>query len=216
MQRRTFIGLGIGGLALLGAGALGYAAMTAGKDYVALSQPLPVDSGDKVEVTEFFWYGCPHCFDLEPLMNQWLKNLPKDVEFRRQPTIFSNASWVPGAKIYYTLESLGELDRLHGKVFDAIHVDRLNLDNEVVLFDWMAKQGVDRNKFANTYNSFAVQSKVKRAEQLSRQSKISGVPAVIVDGKFMTAASLTGSFESMFTTLDQLIQKARSERKKKK
>lgn len=215
MQRRTFMGLGIGGLTLLGAAALAFATMTAGKDYVALSQPLPVDSGDKVEVTEFFWYGCPHCFDLEPLMNQWVKTLPKDVEFRRQPTIFNNASWVPGAKIYYTLDILGELNRLHGKVFDALHIDRVDLDKEAVLFDWMAKQGVDRKKFADTYNSFAVQAKVKRAEQLSRQSKISGVPAVIVDGKFMTAASLTGSFESMFSTLDQLIQKARSERKAK-
>lgn len=215
MKRRTFVGLGIGGLALLGVGALAFATITAGKDYVPLSQPLPVDSGDKIEVTEFFWYGCPHCFDLEPLMNQWVKKLPKDVEFRRQPTIFSNASWVPGARIFYTLESLGELNRLHGKVFDALHIERVDLNDEAVLFDWMAKQGVDRKRFTDTYSSFAVQAKVKRAEQLSRQSKISGVPAVIVDGKFMTAASLAGSFESMFSTLDQLIQKARSERKAK-
>jgi protein dithiol oxidoreductase (disulfide-forming) len=214
MDRRKFMGLGVAGAALFMVGAEGIAALTAGKDYVALSQPLPVDSGEKIEVAEYFWYKCPHCFDLEPAMERWVKALPKDVEFRRQPTIFSR-SWAQGARLYYALESLGELPRLHSKVFQAIHSDHVDLDNESVLLEWIGKQGVDGKKFSDTLNSFAVQSKVKRAEQLSRDSKISGVPAVIVDGKYMTSASVTGSVDSMFSALDQLIQKARSERKKK-
>lgn len=213
MDRRKFLGLGAVGVVLLAAGAQGFAALTAGKNFVALGQPLQVDTGAKIEVAEYFSYTCPHCYSLEPAMEQWVKTLPKDVEFRRQPTVFSR-SWAPGARIYYALETLGELPRLHGKVFQAIHDDRVNLNDEAVLLDWMAKQGVDRKKLQDALNSFTVQSKVKRAEQLSRESKISGVPAVIVDGKYMTSASLTGSVESMFAALDQLIQKARSERKK--
>jgi protein dithiol oxidoreductase (disulfide-forming) len=214
MDRRKFVGLGAAAVALFAAGADGIAALTAGKDYVALSQPLQVDSGDKIEVAEYFWYKCPHCYDLEPAMNQWARNLPKDVEFRRQPTVFSRG-WAAGARLYFALESVGELPRLHGKVFDAIHRDHVNLDDDAVLLDWITKQGGDRKKLADALDSFAVQSKVKRAEQLSRDSKITGVPAVIVDGKYMTSPSLTGSPEAMFSALDQLIQKARSERKKK-
>jgi protein dithiol oxidoreductase (disulfide-forming) len=213
MDRRKFLGLGVVGGALLGLGTQGMAALTAGKDYVALGQPLPVDTGSRIEVAEYFSYKCPHCYSLEPAMEQWVKTLPKDVEFRRQPTVFGR-SWAPSARIYYALETLGELPRLHGKVFQAIHDDHVDLDNESVLVDWMAKQGVDRKKALDALNSFTVQSKAKRAEQLSRDSKISGVPSVIVDGKYMTSASLTGSVESMFSALDQLIQKVRGERKK--
>lgn len=214
MDRRKFMGLGIAGATLFAVGAEGIAALTAGKDYVALSQPLQVDSGERIEVAEYFSYKCPHCFDLEPAMERWVKTLPKDVEFRRQPAVFSRG-WAPGARLYFALESLGELPRLHNKVFQAIHNDRVDLDNETVLLDWIVKQGVDGKKFSDTLNSFTVQSKLKRAEQLSRESKISGVPSVIVDGKYMTSASLTGSVESMFSALDQLIQKSRSERRKK-
>ncbi|MBS1137257.1 MAG: disulfide bond formation protein DsbA [Proteobacteria bacterium] len=214
MDRRKFVGLGVGGLALLGLGGPLVAAVTAGKEYVALAQPLAVETGDKIEVTEFFWYGCPHCFDLEPLIGKWLKTLPKDVEFRRVPAIFRE-SWVPGAKTYYALDSLGQLQRLHGEVFDATHVGRANLSEEAGLFDWMASKGIDRKKFVEAYNSFNVQTKVKRAEQLTRQSKIQGVPALIIDGKYMTSGSLTGSHEAMLAATDELIQKARSERKKK-
>lgn len=213
MDRRQFVGMG-GGLALLGFGGGALAALTVGKDYVVLGQPLAVDSGDKVEVTEFFWYGCPHCYDLEPLIEKWVKGLPKDVEFRRQPTIFRD-SWAPGAKTFYALEALGQLQRLHGDVFRAMHADRINLVDENVLFDWIAKKGIDRKQFVDTYNSFNVQSKTKRAEQVTRQSKIAGVPAVIVDGKYATSASFTGSHEAMLAAVDELIQKARAERKKK-
>jgi protein dithiol oxidoreductase (disulfide-forming) len=213
MDRRRLLILGVGAVTL-GVGGRVVAAIVAGKDYLPLSQPLPVDSGEKVEVTEFFWYGCPHCFDLEPLLNKWVKNAPKDVEFKRVPAIFRE-SWVPGAKIFYALESLGQLQRLHGEVFDAIHVGHVNLNDESVLFDWAASKGIDRKKFAEAYNSFNVQTKVKRAEQLTRQSKISGVPAIIVDGKYMTSGGLTGSHESMFVAMDELIQKARGEHKKK-
>ena len=214
MKRRTFVVLGAGATALAGLGSRTMAAIVSGKEYLPLSQPLPVDSADKIEVTEFFWYGCPHCFDLEPLLNKWVKNLPKDAEFKRIPAIFRE-SWIPGAKIFYTLETLGQLPRLHGDVFNAIHVDHVNFGDESVLFNWMATKGIDRAKFAEAYGSFNVQTNVRRAEQLTRQSRISGVPAVIVDGKYMTSASLTGSQESLLAALDELIVKARGEHKKK-
>jgi thiol:disulfide interchange protein DsbA len=207
------MGIG-GGLVLLGAAGPGLAALTAGKEYVVLSQPLPVDSADKIEVKEFFWYGCPHCNDLEPLIEKWLKTLPADAEFRRQPTIFRD-SWAPGARTYYALEAMGQLQRMHPEVFRAMHVDRINLTDENVLFDWMAKKGVDRKQFVDAYNSFNVQTKTKRAEQLTRQSKLAGVPAIVVDGRYATSASFTGSHEAMLAAVDELIQKARAERKKK-
>jgi thiol:disulfide interchange protein DsbA len=213
MDRRQFVGIG-SGLALLGIAGPALAALTAGKEYVVLSQPLQVDTTDKVEVREFFWYGCPHCNDLEPLIEKWLKNLPKDVEFMRQPTIFRD-SWAPGAKTFYALEAIGQLQRLHVEVFRAMHVDRINMSDENVLFDWMAKKGVDRKQFVDAYNSFNVQTKTKRAEQLTKQSKLSGVPAIVVDGKYATSASFTGSHEAMLVAVDELIQKARGERKKK-
>jgi len=213
MNRRRFVGLGIGGAALFGLTGPLMAALTPGKEYVVLAQPLAVETGNKVEVVEFFWYGCPHCFDLEPIISKWIKTLPKDVEFRRIPAIFRQ-DWVPGARIFYTLESLDLLQRLHGQVFDAMHINHINLNDESVLFDWVASKGVDRKKFADAYNSFNVQTKAKRAEQITRQSKIQGVPALIIDGKYMTSASMTGSFETMLAAADELIQKARAERKK--
>ena len=197
-------------LALTLAGTAGAAAV-AGRDYVSISPPLPTDSGGKVEVLEFFWYGCPHCFDLEPALTKWVKNLPKDVEFKRVPAIFRE-SWVPGAKLYYALEAMGELDRLHKDVFDAIHADRTNLFDEKILTEWLSKKGVDRKKFGETYSSFSVQSKVQRAMQITQASKIQGVPAVAVQGKYVTSNSIAGGMDGIFPILDDLIAKVRAER----
>lgn len=213
MDRRKFVGMG-GGLVLLAAGSSALAALTAGKEYIVLSNPLPVDNADKIEVREFFWYGCPHCNDLEPLLEKWVKTLPADAEFRRQPTIFRD-NWAPGAKTFYALEALNQLPKLHAEVFRAMHGERINLSDENTLFDWAAKKGIDRKQFVDAYNSFNVQSKTKRAEQITRQSKLAGVPAIVVDGKYATSASYTGSHEAMLTAVDELIQKARADRKKK-
>lgn len=180
----------------------------------ALATPQPVESGEKIEVIEFFWYGCPHCFDLEPALNKWKAALPKDVEFRRIPAV-PTERWLPGARLYYTLEALGQLEALHGAVFDAIHLDRINLNDEKVQLDWMAKKGVDRARYAEAWKSFSVQSKTRRAVQQTQAYEISGVPTLVVDGKYQTSVSMAGSTEALLKTLDELIAKARTERRKK-
>jgi thiol:disulfide interchange protein DsbA len=160
---------------------------------------------------EYFWYGCPHCYDLEPTMVNYAKTLPKDATFRRVPGILRD-SWATDAKIYYTLEVLGLLGKLHQEVFDAIHRDKVNLDDENTLFDWVAKRGVDRKKFADAYNSFAVQSKLLKAKQISRTSGISGVPTVIVDGKYLISVGMAGSPGKFLKALDELVNMARRDR----
>jgi len=186
-----------------------------GHDYARVKNPQPVTTGKQVEVLEFFWYRCPHCFQLEPGLNTWLKNLPKDVQVRRVPAVFRD-DWMPGAKLYYTLEQMGLLNRLHTKVFDAYHVENINLNDPAVLGDWIAKQGVDRKKFEGIYNSFSTQSKATQGARLATAYAITGVPAFIIDGKYATSVSMTGSPARLFEVLDQLIVKARAERGNKK
>lgn len=185
-----------------------------GHDYTRVKNTQPVATGKKVEVLEFFWYRCPHCFQLEPGLNTWLKKLPKDAQIRRVPAVFRD-DWAPGARIYYTLEQMGLLDRLHHKVFDAYHVENINLNDPAVLGGWIARQGVDRKKFEGIYNSFSTQSKVMQGAKLATAYGITGVPAFIIDGKYTTAMSMANSEPRLFEILDQLIVKARTERRGK-
>ncbi len=182
-----------------------------GKEYEFVSPPQAVETGKKIEVLEIFAYTCPHCFALEPDLNKWLKQLPKDVEFRRLPAIFRD-SWIPFAKVFYTFEDMGLTERLHDAFFNAIHVQHLNFDDDKAIFDWVEKQGVPRKKFAAIYASFSVESKVLRAKQLTQAYGVSGVPSVIVDGKYRTSVSNTGSHAGLLSALDQLIKLARQER----
>ena len=187
----------------------------AGKDYVAVNPAQPTESKGKVEVLEFFSYGCPHCGEFEPLLDKWAKTQGKDVEIRRVPITFGREVWIPLAKMYYALEALGELDRMHGVVFDAMHNQRVPLNVEAAQFEWIAGKGIDAKKYQDVYKSFTVQSKVARAQQVAAAYKISGVPTMAVGGRFMTSASLTGSHEGMLHTLDQLIVSARADMAKK-
>jgi thiol:disulfide interchange protein DsbA len=140
--------------------------------------------------------------------------MPKDVSFRYVPAIF-RPNWIPGAKIFYALEVLGARDRLHDKVYDAIHLDKIDLNKEDVLFDWVAKQGVDRQKFIDAYNSFSVQNQdVPRSTNMSKSYSLTGVPAVVVDGKYMTSGRMGGTPQDTIKIMDELIEKARQERKK--
>ncbi len=208
-------------LAFLAATVLSLSALAAGPEafegheYARLKNPQPVATGNKVEVLEFFWYRCPHCFQLEPGLNAWLKTLPRDAQVRRVPAVFRD-DWMPGAKLYYTLEQMKLLDRLHHKVFDAYHVENINLNDPAVLGGWIAKQGVDRKKFEGIFNSFSTQSKATQGAQLATAYAISGVPAFIIDGKYTTSMSMAGSQARLFEVLDQLIVKARAERGSKK
>lgn len=205
-------------LAFLAAAVFSLSALAAGPeafeghDYTRLKNPQPVATGNKIEVLEFFWYRCPHCFQLEPALDNWLKKLPRDAQVRRIPAVFRD-DWMPGAKLYYTQEQMGVLDKLHRKVFDAYHLENINLNDPAVLGSWVAKQGIDRKKFEGIYNSFSTQSKATQGARLATAYAITGVPAFIIDGKYATTVSMTGSEARLFEVLDQLIAKARAERK---
>ncbi|GAB1394528.1 thiol:disulfide interchange protein DsbA [Rhodocyclaceae bacterium] len=204
-------------LAVITAIALSGTALAAapqeGKHYSRLQMPQPTEVPGKVEVIEFFWYGCPHCFDFEPLLKSWTKKLPTDVSFKKVPAIFRD-SWAPGARIYYTLEALNLLDKHHDAVFNAMIKQRVNLNDEKTLFDWVAKQGIDRQQFADMYKSFAVDGKVRRAAEMTQEYGFGGVPVLIVGGKYMPAPDL-GTFGNMLEVVDGLIAKNRGEIKKK-
>lgn len=206
-MNRLFLALTLAaGLALVQKPAL---ALDFAKDYLEISpaQKTDVKKG-QVEVLEFFWYRCPHCFDLEPELNAWAKKLPKDVVLRKVPGILQ-PGWANLARSYYALEALGVLDKLHGEVFNAIHVQGMDLNPPERFFDWAVTKGVDRKQIAEAYNSFAVNTKVMRAQQLTASYKLNGVPAFAVNGKFVTSAYMTGGVPSMFKALDELIAQER-------
>jgi thiol:disulfide interchange protein DsbA len=182
-----------------------------GTDYTRLGKPLAVEPGKPIEVLEFFWYRCPHCNQLEPGLSAWARKLPKDVKLRPVPAVL-NPNWLPGAKLYYALEELGALDRLHGKVFEAYHKEKLDLDNEAQLLAWVRKQGLDEARFKSAYASFSAQTRAMKGAQAARDAGIDGVPALLVDGKYLTSISKTFTEERLFEVLGQLIQRARSER----
>jgi thiol:disulfide interchange protein DsbA len=184
-----------------------------GKSFIRLKNPIPVETGKNIEVIEFFSYGCPHCADFEPIIQTWLKTVPPDVTFRRVPVMFQER-WVPLAKIYYTLEALGEEHRLTPEVFGAIHGKGINLSNEKAFFDWAAGKGLDRKKVEDMYNSFAITGKVNRAKQLAQQYNAQSVPMLFVDGKFMTETGMVGTHAALPNAVNGLIAKARAERAK--
>ncbi len=163
-----------------------------GTDYRTLDKAQQTDSGKKVEVTEFFWYSCPHCSALEPALEAWVKKQGDKINFKRVPVAFRD-SFIPQQKLYYSLEALGLVNSLHGKVFRAIHVERQPLDTDKQIADFIAKQGVDTKKFAETYNSFGIQSKVQRATQLQAAYKVDGVPMIAIDGRYITSPSIVGA-----------------------
>ncbi len=197
------------GLIVLIAAGLAQAEPTAGNEYRLLSPPQATDSPGKIEVIEFFWYGCPHCYNFEPLLESWVAKLPKDVQFRRIPAIF-NDEWGRGARAYYALEAIGEIPRLHKAVFDAVHQStRLNVGDEGALSAWLAKNGVDAKKFGAAYHSFTVDGKVKRSQQLTQAYKIEGVPTLAVNGQYVVNTDNIKSFEQMLSVADYVIDQAR-------
>jgi len=180
-----------------------------GKNYVKLSQPVAVTGGGKIEVVEFFWYGCPHCNDFEPMLESWAKKLPADVLFRRVPVAFRDEPFGAHQRIYYALETMGLVEAMHRKVFYAIHNDRMKLDKPADIAAFMGKNGVDSAKFLDVFNSFAVQTKARQAKQLSESYKIDGVPALGVHGRFYTSGSLAGSPDRALVVADFLVQQIR-------
>ncbi len=194
-------------LALAGAAFLPVsAAAQQSVPFIEINPPLPTDAAGKIEVVEFFWYECPHCYTLEPRLEAWLKKLPKDVEFKRVPAMF-NQQWAHSGRVYYTLEAIGELDRLHRPLFDAIHNGGLKITNMKQLQDWLERQKVDLGKFNAAFKSFAVESRLKRALELTAASRIESVPQMMVNGRYLVSADSAKG--DMLLVVDALIGQAR-------
>ena len=191
--------------------AQAYAEPEAGKDYQLLNPAQPTRSGNKIEVLEFFFYGCSHCYNLNPLMGAWEKKQPKDVELTYVPAIF-NPTWEVSARTFYALEAMGLRARLHDDLFNAWN-DNIELVDEASTADFLAKHGVDRKKFSDAYNSFSMQSQVMRAKQMGQIYGIRGTPTLIVDGRYL----ITGLHPAeTIQVLSALVDKARKERMGKK
>ena len=183
-------------------------------DYRLIPQPQPVESGDRIEVIDFFFYACPYCNDLAPHLNRWQQSKPADVVFRRVPVV-RHDSWVPLAKTYYTLEAMGVAERLHSAVFRSYHVEDLSMSQDKVIAEWAGKNGLDRDKFMAIYRSEETQQKVDRARRMTMDYDIQGTPSVVVDGKFLTSTSMTPSVPLVIPVIDGLVRLARQQRQEK-
>lgn len=169
-------------------------------------QPTSVDPG-KVEVLEMFWYGCPHCYTLEPHIRQWVENeMPDNVTFIRLPATL-NRGWQVHARAFYAAEALGKLDEMHEGFFRAVNEDRNPLNTEDLLVEFFGRYGVSRDEFLEAFNSFAVQTKLRRADSLGRRYRVTGVPAVTINGKYVTGADMAGGVDQLFDVMDFLIEK---------
>ena len=180
-----------------------------GIDYLALDKRVPTEAGEgKIEVLEFFWYSCPHCNAFEPRFAAWIKAQPKDVVVRRVPVRFRD-DFEPQQRAYYVFEALGMVEALHSKLFHAIHTERQQLNTPAALAAWADKNGLPEKKFAETYNSFGVATKARRATQLQDAFKVQGVPALGVAGRFYTDGALTQSMERSLQVVDYLMGEVR-------
>lgn len=179
--------------------------VNAQQGYEMVSPPQPTETGDKIEVIEFFWYGCPHCFAFEPHIDDWVANKkPDNVEFRLvAPPL--NASWTNHSRAYYAAELLGVVDKFHTPLFEAIHKKKQRLFSEDQLVGFAGSVGIDETEFRDAMRSFAVDTKVRRANQMARDYRIDGVPTVAINGKYKTSGSLAGNYPNLIQILDQLI-----------
>jgi len=181
---------------------------TEGKQYKALATPQPTSSVDTIEVVELFWYGCPHCYRLEPYVTKWVASKPDDVDFVLMPAIIG-PPWELLAKAFYTAEFLGVFDKVHIALFEAIHNDKKKFNNEAAVQALFVAQGVSEEDFRNTFNSFAVAVKVNNAKLMTKRYAITGVPTIIVNGKYNTSGTLAGSNENIIKVVDYLVNQER-------
>ncbi len=197
-------------ITLLGVSLLLFSLQSQAKDgYVSISPAQPTQTGNKIEVVEVFWYGCPHCYDFEPYIDKWLETKPDDVEFRRMPGIFRK-SWIPHAKAYYTAEKLGVLDKIHAPLFTALHKQRKRIYDDESLEEFFEDQGIDDDEFRKIYDSEEVDTKVKQAFVMGQRYKVTGTPAIVVNGKYLVSGSSAGSFENALKVIDDLVAKERA------
>lgn len=192
-------------LLMMSSVAIQAADFTEGVNYKKVA-PQSTDTGSKIEVLEFFWYGCPHCYSFEPYIKAWKKTKPANVEFVRVPAIF-RPDWEVQARTYYALSDMGVIEDLHGKIFTAIHKNKKRLNKKTSITDFVVSNGVDRKKFEAAYNSFSVDSMVRKAKKKQTAYQIQGVPSIVVNGKYLTSGSMSGSYENMIKIMDYLIEK---------
>jgi len=215
MKRRQFSSaaatlIGAAGLVPLAPSASAQGAPVEGRHYVRLTQPLPINvPPGKIEVIEFFWFGCPHCAAFEPELDAWARKLPEQVVFSRVPVAFRPEPFTTHQRIFYALEALGAVETMHRKVFYAIHNDRMRLAKPDEIAAFMGKNGIDSAKFLETYNSFSVQTKVGQAKQLAQAYKIDAVPAMGVQGRYFINGTMAGSNDRMTAVADALIERVR-------
>ena len=183
--------------------------LEAGKTYVELTNPVPVSVPGKIEVVELFWYGCPHCYAFEPTINPWAEKLPSDVNFKRIPAMFGGP-WDAHGQLFLTLEAMGVEHKVHNAVFDAIQKQGKRLTKPDEMADFVATQGVDKDKFLATFNSFAIQGQIKQAKELAQKYGVQGVPTMIVNGKYRFDLGTSGGPEQTLNVADQLIAKERA------
>jgi thiol:disulfide interchange protein DsbA len=182
-----------------------------GREYIRLNPPRPVTTGPRIEVIEFFYYGCPICYEFQPHFSRWLFQAPEYVALRRVP-VLSSENWEPFAKLFYSLDVLGELNRLHWPVYDNFHFDGVKLTDEKVMVEWVTRNGIDQQKFQTAYNSEEMKKLLGQSRDLMKQYEITGVPTIIVDGKYLTSARLAGGTRQLAQVLDELVKLARKER----
>jgi thiol:disulfide interchange protein DsbA len=208
------LGIAIGSIGAIGAMNAAHASPAApvsGTDYSVLQAAQPVNAAGKIEVTEFFWYGCPHCNEFEPYLETWIKKQGPDVVFKRVPVAFRD-DFIPHSKMYHALDALGVVEKLTPVIFNEIHVKKNYLLTPQAQADFLATQGVDKKKYMDAYNSFSTQSAVQRDTKLLSDYKIEGVPTLIVQGKYETGPSMTNSLPGTTQVLDFLVGQIRAKK----
>lgn len=182
-----------------------YAEFKQEQDYKKVEQQATA-TGDKIEVLEFFWYGCPHCYQFEPHINKWKASKPDNVEFIRVPTVF-HPSWKVQARTYYALEAMGIIEDKHKNIFAAIHNDKVRLDTLEKTADFLAKHGVNKDEFVKNYRSFSIDGKVRKANKLVKNYKVSGVPSIAVNGKYLVDGKMAKNYDRMLDIINHLVDK---------
>ena len=188
------------------------AAPVAGREYQILDTPRPVTTGSRIEVIEFFYYGCPICYEAQPHIARWLNKVANDVMIRRVPAVSSDG-WEPFAKSFYALETMGELSRLHWPIYDNFHFDGKDLKEEATMVEWVGRNALDTQKFKELWGSAAITEKVNAAHKMLDLYNVRGVPTFVIDGKYVTSARMAGGTKQMMEVVDVLVNRARGERK---
>ncbi len=185
-----------------------------GSNFDKTAQAIPTDNKNKIEVMELFWYGCIHCYQMDPILNEWVKKLPKDVYFKRVPAI-PRPEWAPMARAFYAMETLGVSEKLHTSIFDAVHKDKtLNPADEKAILEWVTlKSGLDRKKVEEAFNSFSMNASLNRAAQMFRAAGATGVPSLVIDGKYITSSTMAGGNNEALKLADDIIANIRKDKK---